>query len=824
MRSKGLLILWTGIIFLLSLESSILGEDRPKLFADVYFPHFARHLDISSNGKLAMVGTENEIKFWDIKEARFLRRISLSSKGIEGAFILPDSEHCLTLGSNGDIDVWEIRSGKQVRSWKTGYRFSWDPYNPRVYLTGYHYLIIDSGYGRLDKLILDTKTFGLMSIHIGIRTGEKKLIILTDLDNYQVLSENDITGLIYDPDLGVGIRSLKDPDQSSFLFSVEEAAIFYSDEEGTLVLFGRLFGGGSDNWGYGVINLKEKKKAYIRPGVGPLLRYLPDKPWMLVENRLPGDYNGLVELRDKKFGLSRIQRNPELKRAKACFGYDGRFIFNINDDRLNIFSSASLEKIGQVAIARHEYIGSRISFNGQYLIYAGTRNGVTIMDVQTGKIMGGFRLQQSYAAKTFNERLLTMNNSADRIYVWDIVNGSLKWAAEKADLLTASKKWDVPKESYDSEGKLIITGEARSIDGRLSAQITDGAVKIIDSKTNKELARLIVFGDGEWLVLTPEGFYNCSANGDKYLHVDNGNGIVRVREYYGLRNFRSRFFRPDLVKLSLSGKSISDQVEAAYRDLKPMPLREIGEDKIKPEHKRLFHYALGLVTTTRSREQLKEAAKEFQELSMLAPDWPDIFYNAGLVCEMLDWYDQAAMFFKRYLDLFPDAPDADEARAMISRNIQNQNKLEEAKKRMTNSRSWQLIGLAPPVPFSSESEINTIFAIRDGKMWAKNPLMKYSPIVKSRMREWVRVEFDGRFFRYFYESAAKAINGEVLIMPQSVTGEIVFSDNGIIIKQQLGTALFRPAETEWNSWEKKFSADELDDLFYPSLEAAHVLR
>jgi len=821
MRKKRLLILWIGIIFLVSLESSILGEDRPKIFVDGGLPFFADHLDISSNGKLAMAGTESEVKFWEIKEARLLQRISISSSDIAGAFILPDSENCLTLGRKGDIAIWEIRSGKQIKSWKTSSHFFCEPGDPHVYLTGYHYLIIDDG--QLDKLILDTKSLVLMSVHLENETGKKKRIILADLDTYQVLNENDITELIYDPYSGVGIRSLKDPDQSPLLYLVHGSAIYYSDEEGTLVLFGRLAGGGSDNWGYYGVNLKKNIVSDVIRGVGPLLRYLPDKPWMLVANALPGNYNGLVELRDRNFGIKVIERNHEIKRDNASFSFDGRFIFTINDDRINIFSSGSLEKIGQVALVPHEFVHPSLSFNGQYLIYEGS-SGVTIMDVQTGKIVGGSNARQTYANKIFNDRLLTMNNSGDRIFVWDIVNGSLKWAAEKADLLTASKKWDVPKESYNGDGKLIITDEAKSVDGRLTAQVTENAVKIIDSKTNKELARLIVFGDGEWLVLNPEGFYNCSANGDKYLYVDTGNGIVRAREYYGLSNFRSRFFRPDLVKTSLSGKSISDEVEAAYRDLKPIPVRENGEDKIKAEYKRLFHYALGLVTTARSRQQLKEAVKEFQELSMSAPDWPDVFYNAGLVCEMLEWYEQAAIFLKRYLDLSPDAPDAEEARAMINRNMQNQNRLEEAKKRMTNSRSWQLVGLVPPVPFSSESAINTVFAVRDGKMWAKNPLMKYTPIVKSRMREWVQVEFDGRFFRYFYESAAKTINGEVLIIPESVSGEIVFADGGIMIKQQLRTALFRPAEAEWNSWEKTLSSNDLDDLFSPSFEASYVLR
>ncbi|MBI1811909.1 MAG: caspase family protein, partial [Nitrospirae bacterium] len=46
--------------------------------------------------------------------------------------------------------------------------------------------------------------------------------------------------------------------------------------------------------------------------------------------------------------------------------------------------------------------------------------------------------------------------------------------------------------------------------------------------------------------------YNSSANGDKHLNVRIGNNV------YGIENYREAFYRPDLVKLALSGGSLKD--------------------------------------------------------------------------------------------------------------------------------------------------------------------------------------------------------------------------------------------------------------------------
>ena len=73
----------------------------------------------------------------------------------------------------------------------------------------------------------------------------------------------------------------------------------------------------------------------------------------------------------------------------------------------------------------------------------------------------------------------------------------------------------------------------------------DGTTKIWEISTGKEITQFISFTDGEWLIITPEGYYSSSVNGDKHLNVRIGNNV------YGIDQYRSVFYKPQIVETSL---------------------------------------------------------------------------------------------------------------------------------------------------------------------------------------------------------------------------------------------------------------------------------
>ncbi|OIR17232.1 caspase domain protein [mine drainage metagenome] len=102
-----------------------------------------------------------------------------------------------------------------------------------------------------------------------------------------------------------------------------------------------------------------------------------------------------------------------------------------------------------------------------------------------------------------------------------------------------------------------------SPDGRVAVTNSLAAARIYNIENGKEVATLIGFADGEWLITTPSGYYNSSAKGDQYLDVRVGG------KPYSVSQLRESFYRPDLVKLALAGNTLDGYRKVA--DIKQPP-------------------------------------------------------------------------------------------------------------------------------------------------------------------------------------------------------------------------------------------------------------
>jgi WD40 repeat protein len=99
-----------------------------------------------------------------------------------------------------------------------------------------------------------------------------------------------------------------------------------------------------------------------------------------------------------------------------------------------------------------------------------------------------------------------------------------------------------------------------SPDGRriISASI-DRIIRIWDADNGSTLGTTIVARNEEWITVTPEGFFNASANGAQMLNV------VRGLEVYSINQFYQSLYRPDLVREKLSRDPQGKVKEAASK-------------------------------------------------------------------------------------------------------------------------------------------------------------------------------------------------------------------------------------------------------------------
>jgi hypothetical protein len=152
--------------------------------------------------------------------------------------------------------------------------------------------------------------------------------------------------------------------------------------------------------------------------------------------------------------------------------------------------------------------------------------------------------------------------------LWDAANGreSLTFSGHTGPVGAVRFSTDgrlIVSGSYDNTVRLWDAGRGREIvtfSGHTSAvsyaalspnekQILscsgDGTVRLWDVVAGKEIIQFVSFAGGEWIFITPDGYFDASPNGDEYLNVRVGNIIYSVNRY------RSVFYNPQVVEARL---------------------------------------------------------------------------------------------------------------------------------------------------------------------------------------------------------------------------------------------------------------------------------
>ena len=83
---------------------------------------------------------------------------------------------------------------------------------------------------------------------------------------------------------------------------------------------------------------------------------------------------------------------------------------------------------------------------------------------------------------------------------------------------------------------------------------------------NEPLLSLFVADDGEWIVWTPQGYYDASLGGDHLIGWHVNQGRDQAAKFYTAHQFRKRFYRPDVIDRVLELGDVERAVEQANAD------------------------------------------------------------------------------------------------------------------------------------------------------------------------------------------------------------------------------------------------------------------
>jgi hypothetical protein len=287
------------------------------------------------------------------------------------------------------------------------------------------------------------------------------------------------------------------------------------------------------------------------------------------------------------------------KREAVDIASDGRFYLTYLPTE-NFNKTPNAIRINDVSTGRNiqtipgSFNSAVFSLDGNTVLTGDNYGCVCIYDIASGskvQTFGGAKpCPQKQMEISFNRYLVTATHfpiPGDTInwYVWDLQNASLLKTVDNNlynidDFLPYFETGSLNKES--GKTLTVLSMGSTSADQNYSASFSDSAhaVKIFDRNSKKEIAQCIVFDNGEWIIITPEGYFNASQNGAKHINVRVG------KEVYSIDNFYEKFYNPVYVASILQGKQVDAVADIrngvlAPPEVKitsPMPGKEFTSD------------------------------------------------------------------------------------------------------------------------------------------------------------------------------------------------------------------------------------------------------
>ena len=535
------------------------------------------------------------IKLWDVESGREIRTFSGYSKWVYSLAFSPDGKIITSGYSDGIIKLWDVASGREIRTFSG--------HSERVHSVAFSpdgkYVVSGSGYWTLSSRNIDN-TVKLWDVASGreIRTftGHSHAVssVAFSPDGNRIASASwDETVKIWDVGSGKEISTFSGYSKavSTVSFSPDgkyivsgSANYILSLRDNTIKLWDvtsgreiRTFSGHSGNEYssiiYSVVFSPDGK--YIASGAD--------------------DYT--IKLWDVTSGREvRSFTDHSASVTSVTFSLDGKYIASgSNDQTVRLWDVTSGREIRSFTGHRNSVNSVAFSPDGKYIASGSDDNTVKLWDITTGREIRSFTgHSEAVMSVAFspNGKNIASGSHEGTVRLWEVGTGRqigffghssevifVTFSPDGKHIASISKNiklWDVTsgKEIREFSGySSRLSSISFSPDGRkLASSSIDGTTRIWDVAAGKELVSFISFSgsdnqlatatrgltvetktasssvDGEWLSITPDGYYQSSPRGDRYLNVRVGNTVT------GIDSYRSIFYNPDVVQARLAGK------------------------------------------------------------------------------------------------------------------------------------------------------------------------------------------------------------------------------------------------------------------------------
>ena len=602
---RSIIIAWAGAVLLGSVVvtgcSQAYAAEKPEIFVQKSI-NSIYSVAISPDGRYALSGSgAKTVILWDISTGRQIRTLEGHTGRVCSVAFSPDGQYAASGSMDSTVKLWEVSTGREVWTRKA------DSYSLWVYSVIFspngQYLASGSDY--------DIKLWE-------ISTGKEvwKLHAPLMLDSFAVSPDGKyvLLGSLHDAGVRLWemstdreVRTLKGHSGGvlSVAFSPDGLYALSGSADETVKLWEVSTG-------------KELKTFKGHPGDVRSVVFSPDGKYVLSGSSFrPLEAGSLVpENHEETIKLWEVSTGREVRTLKGhsevvnsiVFSPDGRYALSGVADLLPYLTDIILWEVatGREVRRLKGHVGVlsvAFSPDGQYALSGGMHDsdyggGIKLWEVSTGReirTLAGHESGVNSVAFSADGRYAISGGSGgdDTIKIWDlstgreirILRGHLgsvssvalspdgRYALSGGEDDQTVKLWEV------STGREIRTlkGHASSVrsvafspDGRhIFSGSVNGDMRIWNLDTGNEICTMVGFNDGEWITITPEGYYNSSLNGHRYLNVRMGMKV------YGIDQFYDVFYRPDILMAKLKGEDIKPLITLTIDDAIKNPPPEV---------------------------------------------------------------------------------------------------------------------------------------------------------------------------------------------------------------------------------------------------------
>ena len=183
--------------------------------------------------------------------------------------------------------------------------------------------------------------------------------------------------------------------------------------------------------------------------------------------------------------------------------------------------------------------------------------GVHALEAPEVYIQQGHTSAVSSVAISPDGRYLVSGSGDFKIKLWELASG------RELRTFTGHTN-DVTSVAVTPDGRFVVSGGG------------DGTMRVWDLFSGKEVVRMVSFTNGEWIALTPEGYYTASARGDSHLLVRFGNQVYSIDQY------RPTLYRPEVVEAVLQGRNIAEILASGAGTSKVTPTSTSAFQAMEP--------------------------------------------------------------------------------------------------------------------------------------------------------------------------------------------------------------------------------------------------